>query len=1029
MTHTMKNFLCWTAAAVRDTVYSDIGALPSDADAVFLAAHTPMVLRHQRGAEPSSQGPGEHQVLQALLADVGDANRNTLIAVTGGSGSGKSHVVRWVRAHLDPSDERFHVLYVPRAVQTIRELLRRIVAGLPGGGGEEFMARIDAAVGSTTPAELGDRLLEEMRLELRWTLEPRPERDGENADEREARENRDVLLGGKDEQGKRRNGLADLLAVTPVNRALLRPDGRLDQIVQSVYEETSRRDAQRERGFGPEDLPLREAGMRRAVSGNTDLRDLWDVITYDPGPALALLDEAVIHAAPRTFGMHSHNGETLDLLFRNSRQVLRQEGKELVLLFEDLAQFGLIDGEMYDQFVTQPGSELAPLRVVFAVTDGMYPKLGETVRGRVTHEFSVTSSALTDRNAFVARYLNLVRLGRRGVEAAWAQAEGADDTAWVQNACDIRESGLPCRVRDLCHRGFGTVEVPGLGAVGLYPYNDVALRRALEGRGPDPTPRAILDTCVSTELVEAEVHLRRGTYPHARVFERFDFRVQRPRETVLGQRSGDEADRLYRALVIWGDEAPLAPEVGDAFSLDKPATGEPPSAARESQAQRPEPAHTATPAKPSPLLPLYQWRNGARLLDDDANYYRTLLRDFTVARLDLDQDLFHTANNEGQVILGQLLNLMSFDFGEDARGRRAGTGSVRFPLGRNDEDMRVLMGARWFDEHGHWQPAKGAWAWPAGYEPVDLMVSLECRLESWAETVRRSYRERVRGRGLARAALGVQAAALLATGAAPSSVSQVGAVLSMAGGPAGRSTPAWVSVDRVAAGVLSRQLARERVGQFAAVRQGDTGAPQLIDAADLQVGLQEFLRAPVLNLRRVVADFQDVDSDLAAAAKDLLSAIEQATPAYLGEVASAVEELVTGLEGQDPGSVARAAHEVGQRARDSDLFRPPDGWSAFRGAVDTLAALPSDLPMQWRSDDQEQREEEALMVQHWGRATVPGARALEVVRQSLVATHQKCLHSGRAVGDLDERLQEVRKKLSQLEGHLQALSTAEAGRG
>ncbi|MFC4145775.1 AAA family ATPase [Micromonospora mangrovi] len=134
MTSTMKGFRCWTNADVRQTVYSDIGALPIDAGAVFLAAHTPMVVSHRRGEQLPGDGSDERQVLGALQAHIGDPDRNTLIAVTGESGAGKSHVVRWVNAHLDPSP-RYHVLYVPRAVQTIRDLLRRIVAGLPGSGG------------------------------------------------------------------------------------------------------------------------------------------------------------------------------------------------------------------------------------------------------------------------------------------------------------------------------------------------------------------------------------------------------------------------------------------------------------------------------------------------------------------------------------------------------------------------------------------------------------------------------------------------------------------------------------------------------------------------------------------------------------------------------------------------------------------------------------------------------------------------------------------------------------------------------
>ena len=127
---TMTGFRCWSGESVGQTVFSDIGALASDADAIFLAAHTPVQLFHKKGPELGNATSGEAQVLEALLQRVGDGERNSLIAVTGASGSGKSHVVRWVNSHVNRSDSRFQVLYVPRAVQTLRELLRRIVEGL-----------------------------------------------------------------------------------------------------------------------------------------------------------------------------------------------------------------------------------------------------------------------------------------------------------------------------------------------------------------------------------------------------------------------------------------------------------------------------------------------------------------------------------------------------------------------------------------------------------------------------------------------------------------------------------------------------------------------------------------------------------------------------------------------------------------------------------------------------------------------------------------------------------------------------------
>lgn len=1026
MTTTMKGFRCWSSASVGQTVYSDIGALPSDADAVFLAAHTPMSLSHVKGPEISSTAFGERNVLGALLSGVGDIDRNTLVAVTGASGTGKSHVVRWVHAHLNANDPRFHVLYVPRAVQTIRELLRRLVGELPGDLGSEFLARIDDAVGRSTPAEFADRLLEEMRLSLTWTLEVRPAVGVETSDERSDREERNTLLGEPDETGKRRDGLADLMSLAGINRALLRPGGRIDRLVSSVFEETSRRDEQQEQ-FEPTDLPLRETGVWRAIGSNESLRGLWDVVRQEPKATLDLLDEALRAALPRTLGIRGQTGETLDSLFRHSRQMLREQGRELILLFEDLAQFGLVDGELYDQFVTPPGEDLAALRVLFAVTDGPFGKLQQTVQTRITHRFVVGSTALADGDQFVARYLNLVRVGRNEIQAAWSRSRDSHPDAWVPNACDTRAEGLPCPVRDECHSGFGAIDVTGIGRVGLYPYNHIALRRALTQNAETRTARNILDVCLTEELDEADPHIADGTYPHERVRNRVNFRVSRTKDSLLNGQEGDEADRLYRALVIWGDEKPLPLPIVEAFSLNASSAAEPGSILQEDR--QPLADHRrVTPNQdlPNPLQSLFQWTTDDHLPDDDADYYRGILHRLVSDRLGLDQDLFHTANGNGNLIMTRLFNTTSFNFGEDTRGRLAGAQSVRFRIQRDEpDDVRVLMAARWFSDHGHWAPTAGAWRWPDGYEPVELMLALETRLESWADVVRRAYRDRVRGRDLANAAIGLRAVALMAAGVDPASIQQLGHVLRSA--PAAATpNPAWFEADRTARAVLPRVQATEWVGQFAAARQGE-GQRTLIDVVELDAALAAVLTSPTAFLAGVASDLRAEAPELAECAQRLLADIEASAAGSLAQTSDALVALESGLAGQRPKAVAAAAREVGRLAKDESLYRSMVSWLDFSDALETVKHTPTTIPLAWRTADVQNSADDAVTTQHWARHAVASGLALGMVMTALADTTRECKGRLTSAGDLGKRKKSLAGRLALLESRVKALSDAEVG--
>lgn len=1007
----MTKFRCWSAEAVARTVFSDIGALAGDADALFLAAHTPVQLEHRKGPEVGPSSSGEAQVLDALISRIGDLERNTLVAVTGASGSGKSHVVRWVHSHLPANDPRFHVLYVPRAVQTLRELLRRIVEGLPGVEGDELMTRVDAAISSVRPGELQERLVNEMKIALNWTLEDRAPYDGETEEEAAAREDRNSMLGTRDEEtGGRQDGLADLIDLQLVKEALLRPDGRLSQLVRSYYDETSRRDDNDEI-FTRDDLPLKARGMRTALAGRRELAELWAVIARQPDDAIELLEEALRTALPRTVGLRTTGGETLDSLFRESRKALRAQGQDLMLIFEDLAQFGLVDGELYDQFVTQPGEDLAPLRVVFAVTDGPYRRMERTVRGRVEHEFHVGGSALADPAQFIGRYLNLVRVGREETQSLWKPGRDLQAGAsWMVNACDTREHGQACRVRDTCHAAFGTVDIQGLGDVGLYPYNATALRRAFaeaeaqaSNEGRPVTPRDVMQLCVETILPEADAHIAAGDFPHERTRQQFDFKVRMAKDALLAANPSSDPERTYRALVIWGDESPLPAGILEAFDLDGVSKAIEPSA----KPTRPTRPQLEDRDLPNPLLPLFQWQVGDGLPEDDVNVYRSTLRALTVDRLQLDQSLVHIHKGRGKEILESLFNMTSFDI-EGARGRVAGAQSVRFELRRTAEDIRVMAAARWFRDHGHFDPDRATWQWPQGYEPVQLMLDLENRLDHWATEVRGRFLELTGGSQLARNAVGLRAVALATAGWNATALGTTSAVLNPPDQPRFRASDAWAGADDVASRILASLKVEEYVGEFAAVRQGGAGQPQLIDPRDLDDAIEEFLADPKKGLGDVAAS--KVDPVLAQNAQQLLAALTAAASEEAASATRAHATVTSLLEGQSPAVVASAAEEVGTLARDGGFFRPSDNWLNFRSAIDTLSASEvGDLPATSGDDIGA-----VLRGQRAIREVNRLANALTFVKHVMDETKKEAERGGGSAGDVSELRAEVKKLVEEL---------------
>src|SRR4051794_36521427 len=104
----MRRFACWETSDVRRTLIDDANR---DAPAVFSAVHRPMhVLRKdiRREAADSGVSVTEDKVLEALLG--GDPEEDRIVPIVGRSGTGKSHLIRWLHAHIERTSDR-HVVY------------------------------------------------------------------------------------------------------------------------------------------------------------------------------------------------------------------------------------------------------------------------------------------------------------------------------------------------------------------------------------------------------------------------------------------------------------------------------------------------------------------------------------------------------------------------------------------------------------------------------------------------------------------------------------------------------------------------------------------------------------------------------------------------------------------------------------------------------------------------------------------------------------------------------------------------------
>jgi hypothetical protein len=997
----MEKFTCWNSASVSETVFTDIGALSRSTDAVFLAAHTPARVMHLRGPEGpvTTGGGGEAQVLAALLDDVGTYPSNTLIAVTGSSGTGKSHIVRWVYAQLRQSRRDMHVLYIPRELSNLRDLLRTLIDGLdlPDEDGQEMLARVDAAIGTTTEQEIASRLLSAMAQALRWQFPLAAPTAEETAEERDLRETRELLLGNLQQDGRRRGGLADMIEIPLIRDHLEREGGTLRVIAGSIAGKAADRGRSLSR-FVPDDLDPR-------MGKDRDVRNFLSSMRVRPEPALALLQEALYKAFPEFVGLTSGSGETLDSLFRDARIRLKESGKDLVLLFEDLVQFGPIDGALYAQFRNQPTDELAPLRVVFAITSSNWEDRGpETVKRRLRHQFEVlpiqdgldgigpSDAPIRD---FLARYLNLVRVGRAEVEAAWSAAndESRKSGSWIPNACETREHGRRCRFADECRPGFGSADLPPVGHVGLFPFNESALLRLVRKMGAAAgTPGRLLQVALEEVLVEAGPHIKNGTYPDRRAEDHFDYRFLSTPPALKRGVAGETGDRLLRANVIWGDDRQITNSaVLKAFAL--PLLTDGPDRVDEPLPPGGESANPSEGAQSEPraerrTLPLlaevnaWSQQHPEEFLDSSVEIFREWLYRGVVARLRLDQDLIHVDRGIGKDLLDSVLARYSFVFLGVEHGRKPGGDRLKFEI-TQDEHLPLLIGVMWFHHTGHWQPEDRSWAWPVGFSPEQLQRVTNGYLQGWADKVRAEVVRLTLGPSIRDSVVALNAIARQCLGeAVPAPATPGGAYAPLA------PVDTWKSVERAAGSLRSETEKSQWLADLAAVRQSDDAGLQLVDTVGSRDTVDAALASPWFTLIAACGDKRAYAATLAAAATGLRDAIAVAAQEQLEIVQDAVRKMEETLDGAELADVAEAAREAGDRALNRHLFRPAEGWGRFTSACDLLPTRSAS----WNSrspiviDPGADLQAEAIRMQSWCRAVVAAGNDLEIIQRSIAAT-------------------------------------------
>ncbi|MGO9791891.1 MAG: protein DpdH [Solirubrobacteraceae bacterium] len=553
-----RGFRCWDPDEVGDIMHRE-AAVPSRA--VLLATHQPPHITKIAIAAGRRFAPLEVVSQEECLAAImRDRDPSLLAPIIGEPGSGKSHLVLWMKAKLeDEAAPNRKIIYLPKGETSLASVIELLLDGRQGGDFDKIRTSVTNATRQMTLAEQAQRLRDELALAIAAGA-------GTTADPYfdAHRKHIDYLAAS----------LPALLRDPDYDVNLLGEGGVFRRIVEEAR--TGAREEPAE--ILPDDLKvtLSEAELHDvSQSAKTVLAALANEKLREV--AVAALNAALPRCLSRVFGV-----EPMQLVgvMRQLRERLFQENSELelILMVED---FTLLQGIQYDLLeamieLQQRGGRalMCPMKTIMAVTGGFLSRMltgNDGLRTRIQaqgHVYNLdvayggesrdamASDSLVD---FTARYLNAVRLGSATIDAL------APD---LPNACE------GCQHRETCLDAFGTAEKTGYG---LYPFNTQALDRMVRSRQDKFNPRDLLSVLVET-LTTRLGELADGQFPSQSWARQFDPRDHsRPPLRTLSLPTQQAVEQFPKPeqravlLTFWGgvpDQLDnLAPGIHEAFSI------------------------------------------------------------------------------------------------------------------------------------------------------------------------------------------------------------------------------------------------------------------------------------------------------------------------------------------------------------------------------------------------------------------------------------------------------------------------------
>lgn len=513
----------------------------NSSQADFLSTHVPfreITVTNDLSGTPISERISEEDIFNKYFEDSSKYNQHQLIVVDGSSGSGKSHFIRWIQAKLSANEIKNDVvLMIRRSDNTLKGTIKQFlnIEEVKNIRNKDIYERLVKANQNVSEQKFKFEIYHKFLVEI--------------ADDDES------VLSNSD-----RKNFRELLSSSEFEERMLMPGGPIDRIYSKIVDNN-------ELGedvlalFNIDDfildydfnMKLKNNASKRAVKMANKLLPEDDGTFPDedcnPKKIVEYMNSKVEPVIKACAGLEPGDFQQI---FKEIRQELYSQGKNLILLIEDITSCTGINRDLLDALIVEhTGSneidKMCRLISVIGTTTEYFREFRSNYLDRITTMITIEDGAIgntqSDLIQFVAKYLNVMSLSKE-VITKWYQ-DGAIETEYPVHVDSEVENWDFYKYFDK--------------KISLYPFTKKAIINLYNGLDVHKTPRYII-----RRIIEPAVE---GIIQNKKLFPKFLFSrrpnlefdvIDRVKSIIVNiQLSEDEKDilekKLFAILGYWGD--------------------------------------------------------------------------------------------------------------------------------------------------------------------------------------------------------------------------------------------------------------------------------------------------------------------------------------------------------------------------------------------------------------------------------------------------------------------------------------------